>query len=244
MVYRVPTIDIIGEAVAAMQFPVVINSVVEVEPTIFLLDVCDVMHAQKGFVISVGGNDYTIQSVAAPNIIYAKGAQPITVASFEMYHPHFFHGTPISTGVELDKKKQAFDKIPMVWFLEQFTDTFNTDNNSPIERKIKGRLFFLSTGNPKDWQTEQAWRDGILPMARLQERFEKQLMEMNWLFQTEASQNEPAFEYDTEYYHQFGVYITNKGMPEQLWTDKLSGVEMNFQQLRIFRDGLCKDDCE
>lgn len=238
MIYRIPTVDIVGMVVAAMQFPVAINSVTETEAGTFLLDVCHFYHAQKGFTVTIGGNDYKIKSVNYPNELIVTGSQAISVTEFEMYHPFYFHGTPIQTGVELDKKKQSKDKIPMIWLYEQYEETRNVSNINPIDLKINFRLFFLSTGNPANWTTELAYQEGILPMARLQEKFEKQLIIMNWLFNTDS-----PFEYTFKTYHEFGVFIANKGMMQELWTDKLSGCEMNCPSLEIFSDGLCKDAC-
>ena len=237
MIYRIQTVDILGMVVAAMQFPVTINSITETEPNVFLLNVCDVYHAQKNFTVSIGGKDYKIKSVNYPSEIIVTGSDPITISEFEMYRPFYFHGTPIQTGVELNKKTQS-KKVPMIWFMEQYSELRNTSNIVPIDRKINGQLYFLSNGDPVNWTTDISFEDGIKPMARLQEHFERQLIEMNWIFNTEI-----PFEYTFKTYHAFGVFIVNKGMPEQLWTDKLSGVEMDFTSLEVFFDALCKNSC-
>lgn len=242
MIYPVPTTDIIASVVAAMPVGMEINSVALNEPNTYLLDVCDVRWAQKGFTVLIDAIEYTILSVNYPNEIIVTGAQPITAVAFDLYRPFFFHGTPLSMNVELDKKKNAKDKIPMVWLMEQFVDTFQTSSNNPIERKSRLQIFFLSTGDRANWQTDDAYKYGILPMQRMQKTFELQMAEMQDLFVVDAPPL-PPLTYDLKYYHQFGVYIINKGMPDALWVDNLAGVEMNIPQLQIFADGLCKFNC-
>jgi hypothetical protein len=191
----------------------------------------------------IGGNNYVITQVNFPNEIIATGTTPITVKTFELYRPKYYHGTAISMNTELDKKKQATDKTPMIWLMEQFVDTFQTATNNPIERKCKLQIFFLSTGNSQQWTTEEAYKWGILPMQRLQKSFELQLQKMDNIFVTDAPPLQPLT-YDLKNYHQFGVYIVNKGMPTALWVENLSGVEMNIPQLQIFADGLCDLNCD
>jgi hypothetical protein len=224
--------------VAAMRFPMEINSVVETAPNTYLLNVCDVRHAQKGFTVTIDNVNYKILSVNFPNEIVVTGPSIITATTFELYAPKYFHGTPLSMNVELDKKKQATDKTPMIWLKEQFTEDIDPNTIDPFDRDISFEIFFLSTGNRKDWTTDKAYEFGIDPMSRLQQAFEAQLMSMINLFMTE----EP-FHFKLANYHQFGVYIVNKGMPEALWVDDLAGVGMTVPSLKVYSDGLCKDNC-
>lgn len=243
MRYRVDTIDIIGSVVAAMQFPMQITSVTEIEPGKYILTVCDIRYAQAGFTVTIGGNDYKIILVNPfTNQIIVSGTVAITVYTFDLYRPHYFHGTPIAMNVELDKKKQATDKTPMIWLMEQFKDRYSPQSNDPIEREIECKIFFLSTGNSMKWTIDQSYTLGVLPMSRLQQHFELQLREMTNLFAIDTTSTQ-KFEYDTRNYHAFGVYVMNKGMLEAQWVDNLSGVEMSIPSLKVFHDGLCDVYC-
>ncbi len=244
MIYRVDTTDIIGSVVAAMQFPMQINSVTEIEPGKLLLNLCDVRYAQVGFSLTIDGTDYPIILVNPfTNEIIVSGTIPIVSTTFELYRPKYFHGTPIAMNVELDKKKQATDKTPMIWLMEQFKDRYSPQSNDPIEREIECKVFFLSNGNSMKWTIEQSYALGVLPMSRLQQHFDLQLREMNNLFAIDTTTTQ-KFEYDTRNYHAFGVYVMNKGMLEAQWVDNLAGVEMSMPSLKVFHDGLCNFNCD
>jgi len=238
MSYTESSIDIIGKVVAAMTFPVKVLSVAT-SGTKHTLTVCDIYHAQPGFSVTIAGNKYVITGINGTTTMIVKGTPaPIAPVSFDLYTPFFFHGTPTQQGVELNQQKQAFDKTPMVWFYEQFTDRFIEDQLSKTEREITMRLFFLTQAKTEKWLTDDSYHNAIEPMRRLAENFKNQL----------AVPQGGVKRFDTDLltfrmlnYHKFGVFINNKGMEKSLWADKLAGCEMSIT-LPVFRDEPCPDD--
>lgn len=244
MPFKESSIDIIGDVVASMTFPSNIIAYVNNGLGVHTLTLDSMYHAQPGFNITIGVNTYLIQATteaavpscgdAGYDVIQIYGdASNIVATTFNMYIPFVFHGTPIAQGVELEKKSQAKDKVPMGWFMEQYKDHFYESETQNKDRDIQFRYFFLSQGNPDKWTSAQALRYGIRPMQRLAECFIAKLKTMPYRFDVDN------LEYDMLVYGKFGVFITNRGMNDSLWHDKLSGVELSFAGLGVYKRTQC-----
>lgn len=220
-----------------MTFPVIITSVEMNDDGTQTLTVCDLYHAQEGFPVNIGGNEYIIREITYPNIMRVSGTPEIEPQTFELYHPIFKHGTPIATGMEIGKIPEANDKTPMVWFMEQFDDDIFYKEESPFERRSRFKLFFLTQGDHAKWLTEEAYEKAIIPMRRLQEKFEQEMIANDSLFNMDDCQ------VTVRNYAKFGVFIVEKGMPTGLFKDKLSGCEMDIKSLDIYRLGICDLAC-
>jgi len=248
MIYKESSIDIVEGFKNDMTFVVEIESVVNDGGGFHTLTVCDMFHAQPGFKVTIGVLVYTIKSIVpalhpscgvqTKDSLVVKGdAANIVATTFNMYVPFFFHGTPISQGVELAKIKQAKNKTPMLWFHEEFKDRFFEDPTQNTDREIQFRLFFLTEAIPSKWVTAEAYDNAVKPMRRLAEHFVAQLKTK--LFRVDTD----TLEYEIINYAKFGVFISNRGQDKKLWHDNLSGCEINFSNLTVFkRDG--KEACE
>lgn len=235
MNYRDSIITLVQQPVEAMTFPVTIDNIVA-NGNDYTLTCCDVYHAQPGFIVTIDGQQYTIVSVTYPGTLVVRdltGTNPITAESFDMYTPFFFHGTPIETNVELGQVKDAAEKTPMVWFLENFSEKFNDNEEETLERESTCRIFFLTQADHNKWLTDDFYSNAILPMHRLLENWIADLKE-NKRFETQD------LEYTTTNHIKFGVYIANKGVQSSLFSDKLSGVECAIV-LKTYKPGECPD---
>lgn len=238
MSYRKSTIDIFRDLVESMTFPVSIRTIVTNSDGTFSLYVCNIYHAQPNFTVEINSESYTIISIDSENkIITVGGLVPITVYLFELYHPYFFFGTPISTGVELNKESQVnIPHVPMVYFALPFDDVNNNDL-TPINKTITGDLYFLTQGNNFQWLNEQAYNEGVMPMRRLQENLEQKMIEAISIFDI-LPENES---FKIRDFPKFGVYLS-KGVEKSQWSDQLSGCSMRIDSLGIWDNGKC-DDC-
>ena len=245
MIYKQSSIDIIGDEVKAMTFPITIKTYVNNGGGLHTLTVCNMYHAQPKKKVSIGGKTYTIKSITpsvhpscepgTEDVFTVQGdAANITATTFDLYKPHFFHGTPIAQGTELKQKNKSVDKTPMVWFYEQFTDKFFEDPMVTPEREIRFRLFFLTQAEPDRWLTDTAYHNAIMPMRRLAENFIAQLKIKQYRF-------DEKMEYEILNYAKFGVFISDRGMDKKLWHDNLSGCEIAFSPLTVFKKDVCED---
>lgn len=235
MKYKVSLADILELLTVSMVFPVTINNVA-ISGDLQTLSVCDVYHAQEGFIFEIGGIDYTIQSVdpALKQIVLDKGiTNPLTAGtSSNLYEPFFFHGTPYAINSEVIGQKKISDKrTPMVWLLEEFSEVFHDDTENTHERDSDVHIFFLTHGDFKKVINEMA-SDYIEPMSRLMENFIKAHNKERRIFE------HWDLDYKVTRYSKFGIYITNKGEGANLFADTLSGVE-NEITLKLLKNNVC-----
>lgn len=228
MIYKRSTVDILRDIVAAMDFSIEITDVTTTTITVDgraitvqRLTVCDIMHAEPGRNIVVNEGTYEIREIDADNrYIYVFGSTPIALQTFELYAPVFYFGTPIRTGIELNQEQTAADKTPMIWFAQVAKDEY-AYLDSPIDRFIRGDIFFLTQNDPEKWLTEKSQRLAVDPMRRLMEHFLADVQAADALFYTDE------FKYSADEYQNFGVYISEKGVLQNKFADKLAGIRLN-----------------
>lgn len=250
MIYKQSSIDVIGNLIASLSFPVEVMTVANIGGGKHSLTVCDMYHAQPGFEVTIGDKQYLIEEVIPSvssecgsrvyDVVKVKGdATSIIATSFDMYKPFFFYGTPLAEGIELAQEKKADKKIPMYWLrLDDFSDhVYNNDGLERREREIKFRIYPLTQGDHEKWLTAQAISEGVKPMYRLAEILVAKIESMPERFDTDN------FSYDIPtIYPKFGVISINRGVEKQLWHDKLSGVELSIN-LTVYKRNIC-DECE
>ena len=246
MRYKQSSIDIIGNIISSLEFPVTIMSVANLGNGNHTLTVCDMYHAQPGFEVVIGGKKYLITDIEASvsdecgtrtyDKIKVKGdASNITATTFDMYEPFFFYGTPMAEGTELSAVISSKDKTPMYWLrLDDFSETFYEDLRQRKERTLKFRLYPLSFSDHEKWVTAEAKRYVVDPMRRLAEIFVAKIRD------TPARFDRDNLQWDVpSVYPKFGVISINRGVENSLWHDKLGGVELSMT-LTIYKDQGCE----
>lgn len=226
MNYKKSTIDILRDLIAAMDFTIEITAITTTTivldgrtVTVKRLTVCDVMHAEPGRDITLSEGTYTLRRIDATNrYFYIITTDTLALQSFELYPPVFYHGTPIATGIELNQEQTAADKTPMIWFAEIATDEY-FDQDSSLDRFIRGELFFLTQNDPEKWLTDESYLNAVDPMRRLAEHFLADVQASNVFYTDE-------FKYNLIAYPKFGVYIREKGVLVEKFADKLAGVQL------------------
>jgi|SRR3990172_1722991 len=245
MTYKQSSIDIIGNIISSLTFPVTIITATNLGSGKHSLEVDDMYHAQPGFEVTIAGKKYIIEDIMASvndecgtttmDVIKIKGdATNITATTFTMYSPHFFYGTPMAEGTELSAVISSKDKTPMYWLrLDDFSEHFIEDKRLRNERELKIRLYPLSFSDHEKWVTSQAKQYVVDPMRRLAEIF------------VNAIRNSPE-RYDRDnltwdipaVYPKFGVISINRGVEKSLWHDKLGGVELAMT-LIVYKNNFC-----
>jgi len=234
VIYKQSIIDIIEELIASLSFTVQVQASVNNLNGTQTIAVCDIFHAQPGFIITIGPDIYTITAInAQANTITLSPAAPLIAApsTFSLYAPFFFHGTPPETNTELADERDAFAKTPMVYLLETLTEEFNEDQENTVERVSSLRLFFLTQANFSKWLTADFYNNAIEPMRRLMENF-YEAMRTSRRFYTKEQ------EFSITNHARFGIYISSRGVEKSLFVDNLSGVEMIID-LTILKDRAC-----
>ncbi len=244
MKYKQSSIEIIGELIASLTFPVVIKTATNDGGGKHTLELDDMYHAQPGFSVTIGGKKYLIEQiipgtdpacgVATLDVLKIKGdATSISATTFDMYPPFYFYGNPIAEGVELVKINQAKEKTPMFWLrLDDFSEKFFEDERIPKERELTIRLYPLSEADHERWETSEAKLKVVDPMRRLAERLINKIKSMPERF------DKDNLEWDIPaVFPKFGVITINRGVEKSLWHDKLGGLEMEMTLTVYKREG-------
>lgn len=230
MIYKTDIILFIKNVLSGIVFEVqILSSTDNLDGTQTLI-VDDVIYLQAGFRITIGGNDYIINSVDPfTNTVILRGV-PLVVTSFIIYPVKFFYGNIRETANELKDYEQSRDKTPMLYMYEEFKERFNEDPETNIERESDLRLFFLTQADFQDWQRQDFQDGAVMPMRRLTERFIEELRNAKRVTQLTS--------YETITKTRFGVFVNDKGIDSAYWADNLSGIELRIT-IELDRDGGC-----
>lgn len=233
MIYRTESPDIFNAVVQRMNVSMKIVDYTQDGAT-HTVELCDVKWLQAGYPLTIGGNAYTVVSVDdVTNITVLTGDEPITTATFEIYRPKFFYGTPVDTENQLKPKRLSRDKYPMIYLMLNFRERNFEGANPAIGRNGTYRVFALSDSNFEKWLTENIHEYAIKPMSRLMQHFIDTIKSMKGTFFTEE------FDYESIPAYKFGVFIDNKGAPKSFFTNNLSGWEMGINGLEIRKGFAC-----
>lgn len=234
MGYSRSSIDLIRDFVAGLQFPVVIDTVASQGAGVYLLTCDNLYHAQATFKITIGGKVYTIVSIEDEFTMTVKGATaPAAGATFNMYPPFFFHGTPLAVGEAISQEARERNNTPMIWMLQNYTEHEFKDPQSAIEKEITCRLYFLTQGGDGQYGSPRSHDECVKPMLRLKDYFIAVAQQTAGLFQM------VDFENDVETFNKFGVYIADRGMDKNWFSKNLSGVLLEATW-KLFRNGNCQ----
>lgn len=146
-------VDIVGELVAKLEFTVQITGNVDNGGGNHVLSMDNTYYLTKAKGIKIGGNDYVVVSFEFNESITISPVghtTPVTVDSFVLPAPLYFHGTINSTEREvLATMESVPDSYPIVYLQEHIIEDFEK-RSSTLERKSPIRLFFVDIYNPLD----------------------------------------------------------------------------------------------
>lgn len=166
MINRTPTVEVIESLVELLEFTVGITAVTDNGDGTFTIETCNTYHLQPGFNVTIGGNEYLIESVIRNEEIVVSGTEPITDPTFVAYTPFYYHGTPVQVSRELTEIVVASDKTPMVYLSEELKEKYFA-RDSAIDREVPCQIFFLTQCDFENWLTADYHNYAINPMREL-----------------------------------------------------------------------------
>jgi len=215
-----PTVDIIKEIVNSLTFTENILSLAQ-NGTEWTIKICDNHHLRPCSKIQINGTDYEVKSIDGSGCILIDTADSLSLGVLVIPAPFYIHGTWLAATSEIKQIPLSSDKYPLVYLFEVLEDRFNTNPLSTTGRESKLRLFFLDEADRNNWLTEDHYEGAINPMTSLAEDF---------IGATDNSKlvvnNNDAKEHSLRYHANFGK-VTEEGHTKYLFSDFVSGVEMN-----------------
>ena len=225
----IETVDIIRDLVATLQLSVNVGSVTaNVNGTYTVTTTCT-RHLQTGMSLSVSGVDYVVVSFVRDVSFTVSGASTISVSSFLLPAPKFWHGSILETNKTLTGISDMSEKVPMVYLRRPYRDNFNRDD-SANGRQTDVTLFFLSEDNFQQYDIDDRDNECIYPMRSLLYSFVEMLKNNSQIGIIES--------FEVENKERF-VVVNSKGVEKALFNTPLSGCELSIT-IPIKKNYQCK----
>lgn len=225
------TVDQIEDIVAKMTPTVDIDSVVDNADGTQTLSICNTYWIRKYMILTIDGTDYEVLSFVNNVSVTISSSPLVTVDSFILTAPKYFHGTPIQANSEFFVLKEENDKYPCVYLVEAITETFYNEEDSR-EKDSNVRIFFLDSFADRSDEVDAHYDNVIVPLIASKNYFVDLL---------NAESNILPFDYTATNRVKVGVYTTDKGHERQFFSDALDGVEFvsTISFLRSYSDCTC-----
>lgn len=229
--YRKPeTVDIVETLVNSMSFRIENDTdYIDNGDGTYTLNVCRTYWVKVGdsFTVDLLGTEYTYTVTnlikdTSITVSSSDGNYPVIVNAFDVESPKYYHGTVINTNLELNGEQFAENCTPMIYFLEQYTETYFT-NDSILDRETNIRLFFLESANFQDWNTDEHYENAIYYTRQMLDYFIYEV-----LFKTKGIHSDLIEDYATTNRVNFGVYTTDRGSTNKIFDKELTGIELQI----------------
>lgn len=227
--------DLLEAVVNDMDISIEVTNVTDNMDGSYTLTVCDVKYLQEKYVVTIDGENYTIDSINHDDKeVTVLGSVEPPVGSFNAPSVKYYHGTVQQTKSELDREMDVSNKTPMIYLLESFREQFNRDKDLSKERSVNARLFFLTQANFDDWVTNDYYAMALRPM--------RNLLDLFILTLDNDTNFDKLWNYETITRTRFGLEQTEKGYLANYFGENLCGIEVIFD-FDIKRDNACVCDC-
>jgi hypothetical protein len=223
------TVDFIENIVTSMRPTINIDSVVDNGDGTQTITVCNTYWIRKYLVITIDSIDYKVSSFVQDVSITIPSAIIVTVSSFVLQAPYYFHGSPMDVNTEHLKIKFSENKYPLIYLVEVLTDNVY-DELDAKDKDMNLRMFFLDSFISKNDEVDGHFINIIKPLNASLDHFVELLR---------ASPITLPFSFNVTNRVKVGIYTSNKGNTEQIFSDPLDGVEF-VGSVTVLKSGDCK----
>jgi hypothetical protein len=224
------TVDFIENIVASMTPTITIDSVVDNLDGTQTLTTCNTYWIRKFLDLTIDGNSYAVSSFIKDTSITIPSSPLVTVGSFVLTSPHYFHGSPMQVNNEFLIQKQDANKYPLVYLVESLTDNYYDELNS-LDKDMNLRILFLDSFANKNDEVDAHYTNVIVPLNSSLNYFVEKL---------KSDSTTLPFSYDVTNRVKVGVYSTNQGNTTQIFEDPLDGVEF-VSTVTVYKSNDCNE---
>jgi len=218
------TVDIIREVVEDISIVFTAKTIVDNGNGTYTLTTNDTMYLQEKFSITIDSVVYESESTVKDVSITIIGTILPVIKVFNIYAPVYYHGTVIKVKSEINGEVDShnvFSHTPFIYLREIIEDENESKySEKPIAKTTSLQILFLTQCNYEDWLVVDHYSKSIYQMRKLVDRF----IDSVYL-------NKKIGRFDTfrtKNHVNFGVYVTDKGAAKSVFTDNLSGIELNI----------------
>lgn len=224
------TVDFIENIVASMTPTITIDSVIDNGDGTQTLNTCNTYWIRKFLDLTIDGNSYVVSSFIKDTSITIQSSPLVTVDSFILTAPYYFHGSPMQVNNEFLIQKQDANKYPLVYLVESLTDNYYDELNS-LDKDMNLRIFFLDSFANKNDEVDAHYSSVIMPLNSSLNYFVEKL---------KSDSTTLPFSYDVTNRVKVGVYSTNQGNTTQIFEDPLDGVEF-VSTVTVYKSNECNE---
>jgi len=223
------TVDFIENIVDSMLPTITIDSVVDNGDGTQTLTTCDTYWIRKYLDITIDGVEYAVSSFIKDTSITIPSTTLVTVNSFILTAPYYFHGSPMQVNNEFLIQKQDANKYPLIYLVESLTDN-HYDELDANDKDMNLRIFFLDSFANKNDEVNEHFINVIKPLNASLDYFVDKL---------KSNATTLPFSYDVINRVKVGLYSTNEGNTSQIFDDPLDGVEF-VSTVTVLKSNNCK----
>jgi hypothetical protein len=209
------TVDFIEDIVALMTPTITIDSVVDNGNGTQTINTCNTYWIRQYLVVTIDAVEYEVSSFIKDTSFTIPSGTLVTADSFNLTAPYYFHGSPMQVNEEKLAIKNDNNKYPLIYLVESLTDSYY-DELDAKEKDMGLRIFFLDSFNSKNDEVDAHYTNRIVPLNASLDYF-VELLKVN-------SYTLP-FSYNVTNRIKVGVYATNQGNVNEIFSDPLDGVE-------------------
>jgi hypothetical protein len=244
MVISPDTVLIVSELVKLITPTIPIKEITELDDDCFLIETCNTFFLRKESRVTINGTVYQVKDFALNESItvckmLSSDPDP-SGDSFQVNAPKFFNGTMQSTGKELNKIMDPYEKVPMVYLHEIYEEEINRDEEARIGMTCLCKIFFLDDTNPTNFTNSDQYAQVLRPVRQMVDQFVDLLDRRKDMF-GELSQ---TMKYIPRV--NFGKYMADKGNVGHFFDGHYSGYELRVA-IPVTNDYLdrlkCKNLC-
>jgi hypothetical protein len=222
------TVDFISDMVALMTPTITIDSVVDNGDGTQTISVCDTYWIRKYKVLTIDSVEYIVSSFVKDTSFTIPSTTLVTATSFVLEAPYYFHGSPMQVNNEHLKIKVSANKYPLVYLVEALTDN-HYDELDGRDKDMGLRIFFLDSLDGKNDEVTEHFTNVVKPLNAMLSYFVELLKDNTYTL---------PFSYDVINRVKVGVYTTNQGNTEEIFSDPLDGVEF-VSTLTVNKSTVC-----
>jgi hypothetical protein len=224
------TVDFIEDIVTQMTPTITIDLVVDNGDGTQTISTCDTYWIRQYLIVTIDSIDYEVSSfVKDTSFTIPSTPSLVTADSFTLNAPYYFHGSPMQVNNEKLAIKNDSNKYPLIYLVESLTDSFY-DELDGKEKDMGLRMFFLDSFNSKNDEVDAHYTNRIVPLNSSLNYFVELL---------KANSYTLPFSYDVTNRIKVGVYTTNQGYTDEVFSDPLDGVEF-VSTVTLLKGYVCK----
>jgi len=213
--------DIISAIVTSIRDTGTISSITK-SGNIYTVYTSDTKKLKQYHYVVINSNSYQITEILLNTYFKITSSTAVTGTQWIAEAPYFYSGTPIAIDSILKQIQNGSKKYPVIVLFETIRQNIINDNTKATGINADVNLFFMDNANFKDWLTEDHYENVIEPMQEYLDEFIAACNKSIYI-------NEYEFDkYNIINHAKWGIYVEEKGKVRSIFTDELSGIELQM----------------